>query len=341
MVNSLNIKLVSAAIDPALLAHAQDSLGNAIGLIDKKIAPRPILICPQSVKDVVCGHHHVLILSESGDVISWGVNDRGQLGRQVSSSPSPNAQLAADLSPFFIAGLPSNILGIGAGKVCSFAWDKDRLYGWGDNTFGQLGALSSRTSRSQAIVSTPRGLSLHWKGKSIKQVQGGAQHTVILIYSGLVMTMGNNDVGQLGVSSITSPSTSHPVSPRVFYGSDASALSCPKETVDANSEKREGSISPSSATSKSSVRLFPALVRIGQGVKEISCGDHHTATCGYGGEMFLWGQGYDGILSIHSTLGNKGRGPANSSNESVRDRARKVVAVSTMRRGVSIALVSH
>ncbi|KAF9991024.1 hypothetical protein BGZ75_007209 [Mortierella antarctica] len=345
----------------------KDTQGNAIGLIGNKTAPRPILICPQSVEDVVCGRNHVLILSNLGDVISWGANDRGQLGRQVNSLSSPNAQFASDLAPFFIAGLPSRILGIGAGKVCSFAWDKERLYGWGDNTFGQLGALPARSIRTRtqqdsgapapcqlekddgAIVSRPRGLSIHWKGKSIKQVQGGAQHTVILTFSGLVMTIGNNDFGQLGVSSPPSPSSSLPVSPQDSSGSDTSAISSPRETMHASGKKRERPGSPSSATSKSTVRLFPALVRIGQGVKEISCGDHHTATCGHGGEMYLWGQGYDGILSIHSSLGKQGRGHTSSGNvspiplalSSVRDRARKVVAVSTMRRGVSIALVSN
>ena len=312
----------------------------------------------------MCGRNHVLILSNSGDVISWGANDRGQLGRQVNSMSSPNAQYAADLSPFFIAGLPPNILGIGAGKVCSFAWDKERLYGWGDNSFGQLWALSSRNTGSGAqhrndtspsfwledhgdIVSTPRGVSLHWKGKSLKQVQGGAHHTAILTFSGLVMTMGSNDFGQLGVSSPVSPSSSMPVSPQDSYGSGTSALSSPRESIDAKSEKRESSSSPSSATSKSKGRLFPALVRIGQGVKEISCGDYHTATCGHGGEMCLWGRGYDGILSIQNTFGKRSRSPASPDNglpalasSLVGDRARKVVAVSTMRQGVSIALVS-
>ncbi|CAO3573162.1 unnamed protein product [Mortierella alpina] len=343
----------------------KDAQGNAVGLIDRKIAPRPTLICAQSVKDVVCGRHHVLILSNSGDVISWGANERGQLGRQVHSVSSPDAQCAADLSPFFITDLPSNILGIGAGKVCSFAWDRERLYGWGDNTFGQLGALSARDTRTHTrdddtptscrleehgvIVPTPRTLSLHWKGKSIKQVQGGAQHTVILTFSGLVMTMGNNDFGQLGVSSLSSPSYSLPVSPQDSYASDTSARSSPRGTMHASSKEREGSDSPSTATVKSTTRLFPALVRIAQGIKEISCGDHHTATCGHGGEMFLWGRGYDGILSVHNPLGKQGRGHTSSGHESpiplasplARERARTVVAVSTMRRCVSIALVSQ
>ena len=184
---------------------------------------RPILICSRSqgIKDVVCGKNHVLILNAAGDVISWGSNEHGQLARRGTSSHSPllsgDPATSFDLSPLFVENLPLNILGIGASMTGSFAWNEEQLYAWGDNTFGQLGHESSLspasrwrrsfTARSgngdrnsRDIVSVPRPVALHWKGKSIKQVMGGLRHTVILARSGLIFTLGDDEFGQLGAA---------------------------------------------------------------------------------------------------------------------------------------------
>ncbi|KAG0297710.1 hypothetical protein BGZ98_000463 [Dissophora globulifera] len=334
----------------------EDTSGERIGLLNQASAARPIQICAQRIKDVVCGRNHVLILNTSGDVISWGANEHGQLGRPASSAPAtlspPMPQGAAnyDLSPYFIENLPPGIVGIGAGKLSSFAWDEERLYGWGDNTFGQLGRTSALNASSRIqqqhrqqqqqkenTVRLPKEISLHWKGKSIKQVQGGERHTVVLTRSGLVVTMGNDDFGQLGVIS-SSPSSASSASNSLNSTSPDSVLSSNNGSAWSKAE----SSTPAYVPTKTKTRLFPALVRIDAGVKEIQCGDFHTVTCSDSGQMFTWGQGFDGIVAIHNvdrSLGETDRGSINRSLAV--DRARRVVAVSTMRAGVSIALVSN
>ncbi|KAG0369457.1 hypothetical protein BGZ54_009881 [Gamsiella multidivaricata] len=342
----------------------KDAAGRRVGLLSQKSASRPIQICSQQIKDIVCGRNHILILSFSGEVISWGANDHGQLGRSISSvsgTSTSQEQQDFDLSPHFIETLPWRIVGIGAGKLSSFAWDEEKLYGWGDNTYGQLGrapasnvtttrikeqypkdASAKSCSEQKVIVESPREISLHWKGKSIRQVQGGERHTVILMMSGLVIAMGNDDFGQLGIASPPSSSLSLSSFPNsaLTPGSpwlSAKAPACEKtESVD------------STLSDKSKTRLFPALVRIGPGMKEICCGDFHTVICSDSGQMFIWGLGYVGVLAIHNlrsldeTLSKTDMrfGGNKVSVASVVETARKVVAVSTMRSGIAIALVS-
>lgn len=256
--------------------------------------------------------------------------------------------------PYFIEDLPPKIIGIGAGKTFSFAWDEERLYGWGDNTFGQLGppACSKRNQRQEGdsvsfkSVSVPKDISLHWKGKSIKQVQGGERHTVILTFSGLVIAMGNDDYGQLGITS--TPSTSSASSPSTNNSADnssdsrSSSRSSTWSKIDMELKNR------SDSTTKRKTRLYPALVRIGPGVSEISCGDMHTATCSENGQMFVWGQGYEGVMMIQNNdpmLGHGSKGstaspiiPGQARLNSAVDQPRKVSAVSAMRQA-SVALV--
>ncbi|KAF9202672.1 E3 ISG15--protein ligase herc5 [Haplosporangium sp. Z 27] len=355
---------------------------------------RPIQICKKRIKDVVCGRNHILILSFSGDVISWGANEHGQLGRPcpqattttptTSQGPSFDQKVGFDLSPYFIENLPTSIIGIGAGKLSSFAWDDEKLYGWGDNMFGQLGrdvspgaainlkqnqlkgtagSSISRTldiSERQDIVTLPREIPLHWKGRSIKQIQGGERHTIILTLSGLVIAMGNDDFGQLGINSSTSAvnaaTITSPDTPTSSSSSSPTSLSSSDSSTWHESNTSSRVDLAESTIAKPKTRLFPALVRIGSGIKEIRCGDFHTVTCSDSGQMFTWGRGYDGIISIQDLRNQEQSIPQSSggvggcmeltgatktmmSATSLVERTRRVAAISTMRDGISIALV--
>ncbi|KAF9103451.1 hypothetical protein BGX29_003366 [Mortierella sp. GBA35] len=367
--------------------------GDKVGLLHQNSATRPILICSQSqrIKDIVCGKNHVLILSTAGDVISWGSNEYGQLARLRTPSHSPllAGDAAYDLSPHFVENLPANILGIGASKTGSFAWDEDHLYAWGDNTYGQLGyefasSPVSRWKRSAStstvnrdgkdIVVVPRAVTLHWKGKSIKQVLGGLRHTVILANSGLIITMGDDEFGQLGAtaqlttamgssSNLASRSASPLQSSQSRMGQSPLSSLGGSSWTNLESHLSSSSILPDASGDGPSPlgsprlrgrRLNPTLVRVGPRVKEISCGDFHTVTCCENGQMYAWGQDYDGILAIHNAytqqylqqqrgVGIDGRMSLKSVNTDFslqRDKARKVVSVSTMQHGASVALVS-
>ncbi|KAG0062197.1 Ultraviolet-B receptor uvr8 [Linnemannia elongata] len=371
----------------------EDLSGNKIGLLHDEFAARPIQICSHSqrIKDVVCGKNHVLILNAAGDVISWGSNEYGQLARLRTPSHSPLlGEAAFDLSPHFVEILPINILGIGANKTGSFAWDQDQLYAWGDNTFGQLGYESTMSSTSrwkqsisstgtrdrQVIVGAPRSVALHWKGRSIKQVLGGMRHTVILSTSGLIITLGDDEFGQLGATARTAMSASSlgtgsasPLHSSHSYHLGHSSQSSPRSSVMMNFDGHMSSSSdvsgdgilPAGSPRLRSRRLNPTLVRIGPRVKEISCGDFHTVTCCENGQMYAWGQGFDGVLAVHNVYGGnqlqqsqRGGVPSlgvmdngsmsprtiHSDSSLSWDKTRKVVSVSTMRYGVSLALVS-
>lgn len=333
-----------------------------------------------------------MILNAAGDVVSWGSNEYGQLARLRTPSHSPllGSEAVFDLSPHFVENLPVNILGIGANKTGSFAWDQDQLYAWGDNTFGQLGYESTMSSTSRwkqsicsigtrdgrVTVGAPRSVALHWKGRSIKQVLGGMRHTVILSSSGLVITMGDDEFGQLGTTarstmsaSSRGPGSASPLHPSHSHHLGHSPLSSPSSSAMMNFD---GYMSSSPDVSGDGIshlgsprlrprRLNPTLVRVGPRVKGISCGDFHTVTCCENGQMYAWGQGFDGILAIHSAYNynqqqqpQRGGAPSlgvmagdsmsprtsHSDSSLPRDKARKVVFVSTMRYGVSLALVS-
>ncbi|KAG0245233.1 hypothetical protein BGW41_002702 [Actinomortierella wolfii] len=291
----------------------KDGYGRVIGLKPNgKHLRHPERLCERGIKDVACGSNHVVLLTDEGEVITWGSNDSGQLGRECrwdltkgqelqvegkdGEKQSPSMALY-DLTPFFVCGLSSNkILGIGAGKEATYCWDEATLYGWGDTIYSPVATdndaptvvphrrhgfvPSTRlNAHGRRYLESPTVIPLSWRGTALKQVQGGARHTVILTKSGLVLTMGDNTFGQLGTSP---PNTT-------------TAMTTTTATNTANATMAAGS---SPADHQSPIRSLPTLVRIGTGIKEISCGAYHTVACTETGHGFIWGEGYQGTINL-------------------------------------------
>ncbi|KAG0268344.1 hypothetical protein DFQ27_006967 [Actinomortierella ambigua] len=407
----------------------KDAQGQPIGLVPSGRAyTRPERLCDTAIKDVACGRNHILLLTATGEVITWGSNDSGQLGRRchhhrgapegyatkshegaqdkVPTGQDATAEPTFDLGPFFVSALPSpnGIIGIGAGKEASYCWDASTLYGWGDILYGPeavlggdvaapaategsstltemsvplrsrlgdsgstavLGSSGSSGSRNSSssengsgsnhsygrrsplppprrhgfipstrvnargrhYVERPTAIPLPYRGVTLKQVQGGSRHTVILTKSGLVLTMGEDEFGQLGIST---PPAASPY-PSVEAMAATTTTTTTTATATRYTANATGIISAdkaaAAAAATSSPRLLPVLAPICTGVKEISCGAYHTIVCTERGQGYIWGKGYqpgtvaEGSISSSSScssIGISAASPTSSSCAQVR-----------------------
>jgi hypothetical protein len=68
------------------------------------------------------------------------------------------------------------------------------VYGWGANTYGQLGSTASSVVQTSPVRISSGSLA----GKSVVAIAAGANHNVALTADGLLIAWGNNDNGQLG-----------------------------------------------------------------------------------------------------------------------------------------------
>lgn len=88
-------------------------------------------------------------LKNDGTVWAWGQNDVGQLGNGTTQALTGNSTPAA------VSGL-SAVTGIHAGASFGLALKSDgTVWGWGDNSTGQLG--NSSTSNSSTPVRSQGG----------------------------------------------------------------------------------------------------------------------------------------------------------------------------------------
>ncbi|KUJ20774.1 RCC1/BLIP-II protein [Mollisia scopiformis] len=156
-------------------------------------ANSPILI--SELKDIVemaCGTNHVLALTNKGKVFTWGAGEQNQLARRVMARSLKNGLVPREF------GLGrKKIVKIGAGDYHSFVIDdKGIKYGWGLNTFGQTGV--GKKSDTDDIVMQPTPVDV-LKGYEIKQIFGGAHHTIACTKDNKVIIWGRCDGHQMGV----------------------------------------------------------------------------------------------------------------------------------------------
>ena len=145
------------------------------------------------VRAAECGDHHTIVLTEDGDLYSFGSGERGQHGQ-----PGVKHQLAPKLvGPFVQAS--STVLSVSCGSnftVCCTS--KGEVWTWGNGSSGQLGHGTTTTSWQPKKVS---GLS------DIVGVAAGRGHVGAFDRDGNLFMWGLSSLGQLGLGDCVSRKT--------------------------------------------------------------------------------------------------------------------------------------
>lgn len=135
------------------------------------------------------GRDFSLVLLDTGRVVAFGANGRGQLGRGAGGPEH-------DWKPKSVLGL-AGIVAIAAGDAHAVALDAScRVYTWGEGRNGQLGT-------GQFIMQhSPSPLNILDR-KGVVTIACGASHSVFITGYGHVYATGRNGHGQLGVGDTT------------------------------------------------------------------------------------------------------------------------------------------
>jgi alpha-tubulin suppressor-like RCC1 family protein len=181
----------------------------------------------QTFASLATGDCHTCALDRTGTAFCWGLNDRGQLGRDpAAGSPAVPQPVAGGLSFSSISAGPRRTCAItpggdvwcwGAGSfsprtvpgaprmmaVVASGWDHvcglgaDSLaYCWGDNSYGQLG-IGTTGGYSDAAVIVSGGL-------HFESIAAGMLHTCAVTAAGLAYCWGDGSMYQLGTFPVRS-----------------------------------------------------------------------------------------------------------------------------------------
>jgi len=149
--------------------------------------PEIVEIENEKIVQISEGTDHLLLLSESGKVYSYGINVYGQLGDGSLVGKTENISTAVKTGMWTLL---ENIVDISAGENYSMALAADgNIYTWGINGNLQLGHEGIQEN-AFAIVQP--------NINDVIAVRAGALHSSVITNPGNVYTFGNGENGELG-----------------------------------------------------------------------------------------------------------------------------------------------
>ncbi|RLN96461.1 hypothetical protein BBJ28_00010026, partial [Nothophytophthora sp. Chile5] len=186
--------MLAVAADGAVYSWGYNDRGQ-LGLgstISKSHTPRMIdsLREKYHITAAAVSYHHSAVVSSNGELLTFGMNDCGQLGldhTQHQHTPQLVDALASQVVTKVACGLYHTVAITAGGEV----------YAFGKNDYGQLGVGHVRNVKMPTLVKASIGES----DEKIVAVSCGYYHTVTISERGKLVTWGRNDYGQLGIGS--------------------------------------------------------------------------------------------------------------------------------------------
>ena len=176
---------------------------------------RPTLLAGLSgnkIIQIAAGANHLIALSDSSSLFSWGCGEQGQLGRRILERHKKGALLPQNVTPRLKRRETASFGALACGSYHTLALRSDGLlYSWGLNNYGQLG-LGDLNPR---LIAEPLELQ---KNIRFTMMAAGEHHSLALSRDGLVFSWGRGDSGQLGLSldAPTSISIPQQIPPQYF-----------------------------------------------------------------------------------------------------------------------------
>lgn len=152
------------------------------------------VLAGKSVVAVSMGGLHCIGICSDGTMVTWGMNDVGQLGNNSDANSTVPVQVSHTGA---LAG--KKAVAVTAGLRHSVALCSDgTLVGWGENSSTQLGYVMGNPNRRIPTVIPKTGPLLTKTVVSL--AQGANEHVLALCSDGTMVTWGSNSDGQRGGS---------------------------------------------------------------------------------------------------------------------------------------------
>ena len=247
-----------------------------------------------------CGYNNgwfSFAIQSNGTLWAWGSNSFGNLGINTSTSITRSSPVQV--------GTLSDWYQISGGQFHTMAIKTDgTLWGWGNNSFGQLGTNTSTRSNISSPVQI--GIENSWY-----EVEIGAQYTMSIKTDGTLWAWGNNSFGPLGLSDQTHRSSPVQVGTssdwrQVTAGQSYSgptfnytlAIKTDGTLWSWGYNETSGSLGLSNLTNRSS----PVQVGTLSNWSQVFAGAGHSLAIKTDGTLWAWGNNGQGQLGLSNTV---------------------------------------
>jgi hypothetical protein len=147
-------------------------------------------LCGNRIIDIAAGRYHMMALTETGKIYTWGQNNCAQLGQEEIDQDFHKPIIVNEL-------IQENIIAICCGHSHSLALnDKGEVFAWGLNEWGEVGS-------GKEDIYQVKPIKLKGFGKDkVKVIACGLHHSLALTEKGKVYTWGS---GWLRKNNISDP----------------------------------------------------------------------------------------------------------------------------------------
>ncbi|NWU07763.1 RPGR regulator, partial [Cephalopterus ornatus] len=263
-----------------------------LGLGSKNTVSKPTCVKalkPEKPKLAVCGRNHTLVYTEKGNVYAAGGNSEGQLGLGDTEE-----RTTFHLISFFTN--QHKIKQLAAGSYTSAAVTEDgQLFVWGDNSEGQIGLAN------ESCVSVPCRVDV---GKPVSSVSCGYYHSALITGDGELYTFGEPANGKLGLLPEQLKNNRVP-QPVLGIMEKVNKVACGGEHTVVLTETdvytfglgQYGQLGHGTFVFESSVPKSVKHLKKHK-IRNVACGENHTAVIAENGLMFTFGDGRHGKLGF-------------------------------------------
>jgi alpha-tubulin suppressor-like RCC1 family protein len=150
------------------------------------------------VTDIAEGFDYGLAITASGQIFTWGDNERGQLGFPADTNPPPNPHptpFATQLPP----GSGQPVEAVAGDSFSLVVTSTGQLFSFGDNDEGELGFSGNNPDPSPTRVSLPGEIG------GVVSAAAGFNRSLAVTSSGQLFAWGDNFYGELGLDTGTKP----------------------------------------------------------------------------------------------------------------------------------------
>lgn len=229
------------------------------------------------VADVEGGREHLVALTTSGAVLTWGSNEYGQLGLGDTANRSVPTQVTVPCA--------GGVKAVDAGHYTTFALcNNGTVWGWGWNADGQIGDGTRTTRRSPVQVS---GIT------DAVSIDAGRDMTYALRADGTMLAWGDNTYGEIGDGTTTARLTPVPVSgltgvSSIAPGRDHVLVLRQDGSVWGWGWNQYGQVGDGTTVNRS----LPVQIQITTGVSQLAAGANHSYALTTDGRVLSWGRNY-------------------------------------------------
>lgn len=237
---------------------------------------------------VAVGENFTCAVSATKRVYCWGINDHGQLGREIGSASQIHPQ------PLLVTDLVGDIdsVTVGSAHACALK-SAGHVFCWGDNSDGQLGDSSTVSSSTPVEALLP---------ETATSISAGAASTCAVLASGALACWGLGADGRLGTgdtATVLTPKTISSLGTGVTAVGVGTRHAC---AVKAGTAYCWGyGATGALGIGETRIASSPLAVASITGVARISAGNDNTCASLSSGKTYCWGANVNGQLALGNT----------------------------------------